>query len=210
MSKAAGVRSDRFVEVRATRGNPGAGVRQTEPRPSDPLQGCWHVRQGSLRYFIAFACYGARLHGDESGSVDRHNNFPGSRLLGADSQRASSERQSMLQPPNWLDRERRTAVLSALRGHCTHCGWSLLAAHVRTNHVHAVVEANVRPEKVMNEFKSYASRELNRLENDGPDRKRWARHGSTRWLWKDEDLQQALQYVIEEQGEPMALFVAES
>jgi len=109
-----------------------------------------------------------------------------------------------------LDRERRTAVLSALRGHCTHSGWSLLAAHVRTNHVHAVVEANVRPEKVMNEFKSYASRELNRLENDGPDRKRWARHGSTRWLWKDEDLQQALQYVIEEQGEPMALFVAES
>jgi REP element-mobilizing transposase RayT len=103
----------------------------------------------------------------------------------------------MLQPPYWLDRERRTAVLSALRGHCTHRGWSLLAAHVRTNHVHAVVEANVRPEKVMNEFKSYASRELNRLENDGPDRKRWARHGSARWLWKDEDLQQALQYVIE-------------
>ena len=85
----------------------------------------------------------------------------------------------------------------------------LLAAHVRTNHVHAVVEADLRPEKVMNEFKSYASRELNRLGRDGPDRKRWARHGSTRWLWRDEDLQQALQYVIEEQGEPMALFIAE-
>jgi hypothetical protein len=35
---------------------------------------------------------------------------------------------------------------------------------------------------------------------------RWARHGSTRWLWKDEDVRQALRYVIEEQGEPMALF----
>ena len=66
-----------------------------------------------------------------------------------------------------------------------------------------------RPEKIMNEFKSYASRELNRLDRDGPDRKRWARHGSTRWLWKDEDLQQALQYVVEEQGEPMTLFIAE-
>ena len=104
--------------------------------------------------------------------MDRHNNLPGSRMLGADSQRASSERQSMLQPPYWLDRERRAAVLLALRGRCTHRGWSLLAAHVRTNHVHGVVEADVRPEKVMNEFKSYASRELNRLERDGPDRKR--------------------------------------
>jgi REP element-mobilizing transposase RayT len=111
--------------------------------------------------------------------------------------------------PYLLDREGRAAVLSALRGHCLYRGWSLLAAHVRTNHVHAIVEADVRPEKVMNEFKSYASRELNRLERDGPDRKRWARHGSTRWLWKDEEVQQALQYVVDEQGEPMALFVAE-
>jgi hypothetical protein len=47
------------------------------------------------------------------------------------------------------------------------------------------------------------------LDRDGPDRKRWARHGSTRWLWKDEEVQQALQYVVDEQGEPMALFIAE-
>ena len=60
----------------------------------------------------------------------------------------------------------------------------------------------------MNEFKSYASRALNRTGREAPDRKRWARHGSTRWLWKDEDVRQALQYVIEEQGDPMALFVA--
>lgn len=162
-----------------------------------------------MRYFITFACYGARLHGDESGSGDRHHNLPGSRMLDFDSQRASSERQRMSQPPYSLDREGRAAVLSALRGHCVHRGWSLLAAHVRTNHVHAIVEADVRPEKVI-EFKSYASRELNRLNRDGADRKRWARHGSRRWLWKDDDLQQALQYVVEEQGEPMALFIAET
>jgi hypothetical protein len=60
----------------------------------------------------------------------------------------------------------------------------------------------------MNEFKSYASRELNRLGVDSPERKRRARHGSTRWLGKDEDVRNALQYVIDEQGEFMALFVA--
>jgi|GEM_PF-3341019 len=29
-----------------------------------------------LRYFITFACYGSRLHGDESGSVDRGQGAP--------------------------------------------------------------------------------------------------------------------------------------
>jgi REP element-mobilizing transposase RayT len=116
----------------------------------------------------------------------------------------------MTQPPYWLDRDSRAVVLTALRRHCAHRGWSLLAAHVRTNHVHAVVEADVRPEKLMNEFKSYASRELNRLGRDGPDRRRWARDRSTRWLWEDGVVQEALRYVVEEQGEPMALFIAET
>ncbi|MGA2713310.1 MAG: transposase [Bryobacteraceae bacterium] len=90
-----------------------------------------------------------------------------------------------------------------------HRGRKLHAAHVRTNHVHVVVEANVRPELVMNTFKSYASRSLNRRGSDEPDRKRWARHGSTRWLWKDEDVQEAIRYVVSEQGEPMKVYLAE-
>ncbi len=34
-----------------------------------------------MRHFITFTCYGAHLHGDEAGSVDRHYNLPESRLL---------------------------------------------------------------------------------------------------------------------------------
>lgn len=162
-----------------------------------------------MRYFITFACYGARPHGDESGSVDRNRNLVGSRLREPDSQRVMAERREMLQDPYVLDQGSRRLVLAAIRRHCEHRGWNLLAAHIRSNHVHAIVEAEIQPERIMNEFKSYASRELNRLGTGGPDRKRWARHGSTRWLWTDEDVRQALQYVIDEQGEPMALFVAE-
>ena len=115
----------------------------------------------------------------------------------------------MLQDAYVLDHESRAVVLAALRGHCTHRGWNLLAMHVRSNHVHAIVEAEIRPERIMNEFKAYASRELNRLGRHAPERRRWARHGSTRWLWKDQDVREAIRYVVEEQGEPMALFVAE-
>ena len=35
------------------------------------------ARERFLTYFITFACYGARLHGDESGSVDRRDNLVG-------------------------------------------------------------------------------------------------------------------------------------
>jgi REP element-mobilizing transposase RayT len=114
----------------------------------------------------------------------------------------------MLQDPYVLNQASRVLVLAAIRKHCALRGWNLLAGHVRSNHVHAIVESETRPERIMNEFKSYASRELNRLGVDSPERKRWARHGSTRWLWKDEDVRNALQYVIDEQGEFMALFVA--
>ena len=162
-----------------------------------------------MRYFITFACYGGHLHGDESGSVDRSHNLPGSRLLEADPRRVSAERQSMDQAPYLLDSDSRAVVLQALREVCMHRGWGLLAAHVRSNHVHVIVDAEVRPEKIMNDFKSYASRGLNRLGREGSNRKRWARHGSTRWLWKDDDVQDAIRYVVEEQGEPMAVFVAD-
>ena len=127
------------------------------------------------------------------GSVDRSHNLVGSRLLEPDQRRVTQERRSMLQDPYMLDREARAVVLASLRKHCAHRGWSLLAAHVRSNHVHTIVEAEIRPERIMNEFKAYASRELNRLQSHGSYRRRWARHGSTRWLWKDQDLREAIQ-----------------
>ena len=115
----------------------------------------------------------------------------------------------MDQPAYAMDQGRREAVLASLRERCSERHWSLLAAHVRTNHVHVVVEAEARPERVMNDLKSYASRCLNRLGLDGPSRKRWARHGSTRWLWSRDNVAAAIQYVVDEQSEPMAVFQAE-
>ncbi len=115
----------------------------------------------------------------------------------------------MTQAPHILDQDSRTAVLPALREVARCRVWDLLAAHVRTSHVHAVVHADAPPEKVMNDFKSYATRELNRLGRDGPGRRRWAHHGSTQWLWKRQDVLDAIRYVVEGQGEPMAVYAAE-
>jgi REP element-mobilizing transposase RayT len=157
-------------------------------------------------YLITFACYGTHMHGDESGSVDPAHNVPGTPILQADSARAVCEERRMAHSPYHLDRSRRDAVLEAILEVCRYRGWSLLAAHVRSNHVHTVVEAEPPPEQVMNAFKTYASRRLNRMGLDEPNRKRWARHGSTRWLWKPQHVSAAIQYVVAEQGDAMSVF----
>jgi REP element-mobilizing transposase RayT len=157
-------------------------------------------------YPITFACYGTHLHGCESGSVDRRHNAPRTPILEVDSGRVAFEAELMDQAPYHLDQTRRDAVLETIQEVCVHRGWSRLAAHVRSNHVHTVVEAEVPPERVMGDFKADASRRLNRMSLDAPNRKRWARHGSTRWLWQPQHVSAAMQYVVIEQGEPMSVF----
>jgi len=115
----------------------------------------------------------------------------------------------MTQEPYELDHQRRELVLEAVREHCSYRNWQLIAVHVRTNHVHIVIDASEQPEKVLNELKAYASRKLNQVGLDAPDRRRWSQHGSTRYLWKHEDVEAAIGYVADGQGEPMALYVNE-
>ncbi|MCX6617679.1 MAG: transposase [Acidobacteria bacterium] len=159
-----------------------------------------------LACFITFSCYGHRLHGAEAGSVDRRGHVFGAFRLPADSALETLELANMRQAPYQLSPEARGSVLATIKQVCSYRGWLLLAAHVRTAHVHLVVRAHAAPERVMNDCKAYASRNLNLIEPGSRDRKRWARHGSTNYLWKVEDVEAAIQYAAEEQDEPMALF----
>jgi REP element-mobilizing transposase RayT len=165
--------------------------------------------QLTVTYLITFSCYGAHLHGDESGSIDRKHNQPGTPVIAADRGRTSLERGLMDQAAYTLDQPRRDAVLFSILERATQLGWAVLAGHVRTNHVHIVIDADATPERVMNDLKSYASRCLNQAGFDSPNRKRWARHGSTRWLRSRTNIDSAMRYVIEKQGDPMAIYVAE-
>ena len=68
-----------------------------------------------MTYLITFACYGCHLHGEESGSVDPAHNVLGTPILEPNSVRAAWEEQRMDQPPYYLDRIRRDAVLRRFR-----------------------------------------------------------------------------------------------
>jgi REP element-mobilizing transposase RayT len=95
-------------------------------------------------------------------------------------------------------------VLRVLREVCAVRDWQLIAAHVRSTHVHCVVGGIDEPNRAIADFKAYASRALNRNE---PPRKRWAREGSTRRLGTPASIQAAVRYVADKQGEPMAVYV---
>jgi REP element-mobilizing transposase RayT len=108
-----------------------------------------------------------------------------------------------------MEHSRREAVLQAILDRSHDRGWQLLAAHVRSNHVHVVLDGDDKPEVMMTQLKSAASRRLNDLDLDDPARKRWARHGSTRRLWDRESILKAIAYVVDGQGEAMSSFEAD-
>ena len=121
--------------------------------------------------------------------------------------RVSSEKERMTQEPYEMDEPRRGCVLGAVVQHCEYRKWRLLAAHARTHHVHVIVDAPLSPEKVLNELKAYASRSLNKSGFDKAERRRWARHGSTRYLWNRDEVAAAVKCVADLQGDPMAVYV---
>lgn len=157
-------------------------------------------------YHITVRCYGTRLLGDENGSVHHSDNIPGTPMLPHKPGLKRYEEEIMDQPPYEMDTPRRKVVLDTIKEVCKHRGWDLLAAHIRTTHFHVVVQAGCSPEKVMNDLKAYASRNLTRAGFDGKGRKRWARHGSTKYKWTDDEVEAAVHYVIREQGESLQYY----
>jgi REP element-mobilizing transposase RayT len=156
-------------------------------------------------YLITWVCYGAWLPGQSGAVPHTMNRFRGP-LPEPDTRREQKSRSRMPQPPYVMDALRRRVVLKSVQEVCRFRSWNLLAAHVRTNHVHVVTMADRTPVQVMIAMKAYSSRALNESALDGPERCRWARHASTRYLWTRDSVRAAIEYVVREQGESMAVF----
>ena len=159
-----------------------------------------------LAYFITFTCYGTWLHGGKPTSVDSSTNTHGTEFLSFNPKRLHWIKDRMLETAYILDERKRNIVLQAIKEVCVYREWDLLAAHVRSNHVHLVVHATTNPEKIMNTIKAYASRFLNIAKFDTKRTNRWTHHGSTQYLWNEPEVEATIQYVVYEQGSPMAVF----
>lgn len=156
-------------------------------------------------YFITFTCHGTWLHGDERGSVDKEHNQPSQPFLPPNPGLHRKEAESCV--PYYMDEPRRKIALQALVDWARKKEWKLWAVHVRSNHIHIVITAlGKEVERVMNELKAAISRKMNRAYPTEASQTRWTRHGSTRYLWKEDGVAAAVHYVLHGQGEPMASY----
>ena len=158
---------------------------------------------GSIAYFITFHTFGSWLPGRDTGSVDHLHNTYGTPVLAPNKTREEEAHRRQSSPAVALNASMRTVVDQAIREVCTHRRWPLHAIHVRTNHVHVVVSAEVVPEKVMSDFKAYATRRLREACLHSSKDKVWAEHGSTRYLWTEQQILEKVHYTLYEQGEPL-------
>ena len=163
--------------------------------PGGERPGRWPVA-----YLITFSCYGARIHGEDRATVDKRHNAYGAPFAAEHAGRVFVESRAMAESAYRLDRRARAAVLSAIREVTTFREWKLCAVHVRVNHVHVVVGLQEEPSSALRDFKAYAGRALKTLDGSTVRSRRWARHGSVRWLWSEDAVAAAVEYVLFGQG----------
>jgi REP element-mobilizing transposase RayT len=98
-----------------------------------------------------------------------------------------------------LSPEDRETVEDACREHCEFRGWHLLAVSARTNHVHVVVAADEKPQKVRDQLKANCTRRLRIQETPLIAERTWTRGGDCSILEGDEEIEAAIVYVNEAQ-----------
>ena len=149
-----------------------------------------------LAYLITLRCYGTWLHRDERGSMRRKENVYGTPRISPNRRLEQAETSQLKHRPVTLDAKQRAIVKKAMREVCHYRKYLLRAINVRTNHAHAVVSAVLEPEPILDAFKTYSTRALRRAGLMPARTKPWARHGSTVYLWKEQDVAKAVEDVL--------------
>ena len=166
----------------------------------------WNNTDTPLAYFISFRTYGTWLHGDKRGSIDRFHNRYRAPYLPSNETWHFQNRKRLKTNPFILGAKERASVGKAIREICNIRKWYLHAVNVRTNHVHTVVAANRKPELVLNGFKGNATRHLREDNLWQHPFSPWADKGSTIWLWNEQSVANAINYVLKGQGDDLPNF----
>jgi REP element-mobilizing transposase RayT len=166
----------------------------------------WNDTDTPLAYLISFRTCGTWLHGDKRGSVDRFHNRFGDPCLGRDDTWRRYNRAQLRRHPFFLGARERSSVEKAIRETCGIRKWRLDACNVRTNHVHTVVAANRRAGLVLNALKANATRQLREDQLWPHLFSPWADKGSKIALWNERSVANAIDYVLNRQGDDLFKF----
>ncbi len=161
----------------------------------------WNDTDIPLGFLITVRTKGTWLHGDERGSVSRHRNAYGSRKLPSEPNWLEVNQRRLKVEPVILSGLQRKAVRESIEDTCRRRNWALPAVNVRTNHFHLVVRGGLAaPAKILNALKANATRTLRERALWRSDSSPWADKGSERWLWNEQSIVLASEYVVNGQG----------
>ncbi len=168
----------------------------------------WDDEIWPMAYLITIRTFGTWLHGDERGSVDLHGkNIYGTKRQSPNMKLESAMRDNQAAVPAFLfNGKQRYVVAAAIRRVCVKRSYGLIAINIRTNHAHVVVSAQMKPDIIMTAFKANATRELRNAGLVDRETRIWSRGGSRRYLWKSNQVQGAVSYVIDGQGDDLPDF----
>jgi len=156
-----------------------------------------------LAYFITFTAYGTWLHGDSRKSILVENHA--TKLIEPQESFFRYEQQKLKHPVVMFDKKIRCIILETIMDRGQWKQWHLYAAHVRSNHVHIVVNSTDPIDKVMESLKARATRKLRQSGYNLS--KVWTRHGSTKYIFTRAKLFEKIHYIIYEQGEMMNYYI---
>ncbi len=157
----------------------------------------WDENAFPLAYLITVRCYGTWLHGNERGSVDTHGkNVYGTSKIIPNLHLEQQMKDNLNRSPLSFNKKQRKVIEDTFRESCKFRGYELYAVNARTNHVHAVISAEVQPEKIIKILKARSTRVLRELGLIADDVSPWSRGGSRRYLWKPHHLDRAIDYVL--------------
>ncbi|MEQ1606350.1 MAG: transposase [Pyrinomonadaceae bacterium] len=150
-----------------------------------------------LAYLLTFRTFGTWLHGDPRGSHGRFRDpTTNSKYIEPHAVLQNAMREELKQGPFKLNIDQRRVVAEAIKEVIRFKHYGLLAHNIRSNHGHVVVRADVDPNKILIELKSYSTRRLRESGLVDRDLKIWSRGGSTRYLWKPPHVDAAIDYVL--------------
>lgn len=167
----------------------------------------WNDTDTPIAYLITCRTYGTWLYGDKRGSVSRHKNIFRTPKLRHESKWLLVNSDRLKGEPVILDAKQRKVIKDAILETCTIRRWGLMASNVRTNHLHEVISAPSTPAgMVMNAIKANATRKMRENGCWLSARSPWVDKGSTRYLWNQESVTRACNYVLYAQGEELPDF----
>ncbi|MCX7121579.1 MAG: transposase [Gammaproteobacteria bacterium] len=158
-------------------------------------------------YSLTLRTYNTWVHGDPRLSVDPRNNIFNTPKIAPMPPLKYAMENAALEEPLILNLPQRETVLKSIVETCDYNHWKLLAAHVRTNHMHIILQSEKSKEQVMGKIKCYATKDLKKSHDALSQRENfWSRHGSTKNVWMPEEIFPWLYYVVRQQGKQGGLY----